>query len=167
MVILLFVTQSSDAKEPFTSVATPKPLHVFNPSSFFVVGPSSWRSSNISSYGFLSLFSFSPLDEVFIPLWRRRRGFPAEFYKCPSGGTAGTSLFPSARKLSSEHRQSSAWWESWRSFWSALGCDSQCWSGMRQRDRNEGIWAKSERFQAYHVSWHFFLLILAVLIYLI
>lgn len=55
MVILLFVTKSSDAqcssrdetKEPFTSVATPKPLHVFvwhagfNPPSFFVVGPSS------------------------------------------------------------------------------------------------------------------------------
>lgn len=105
--------------------------------SFLAVSPSSWRSSNIPVMGFKS-FLF-PLDRPFIPLWHRQRGFPGEFYKCPSGGTAGTSLFPSARKLSSEHRQRSAWWESWRSFWSVLECDSQCWSGMRHMDRNEGI----------------------------
>ena len=93
-----------------------------------------------SSYGFFMSF-LPPSERAFNPSWRRRRGFPGEFYKCPSGGTAGTSLFPSARKLSSERRQSSAWWESWRSFWSALGCDSRCWSGMRQKDRNEEIWA--------------------------
>lgn len=113
--------------------------------SFFVVSPSSWRSSNIPVMSFMS--SLSPLDWAFIPSWRRQQGFPGEFYKCPSGGTAGTSLFPSAHKLSFERRQSSAWWESWRSFWSALECDSQCWSGMKHIDRNEGIWAKSETFE--------------------
>lgn len=97
-----------------------------------------------SSYGFYVL-SLPSSGRAFIPSWRRRRGSPEEFYKCPSGGTAGTSLFPSTRKRSSERRQSSAWWESWRSFWSALGCDSRCWSGMKRKDRNEGVWAKSKR----------------------
>lgn len=96
-----------------------------DPSSFFVFSPSSWRSSNIPVMAFMSFLSLS-CKRSFILSWRQRRGFPGEFYKCPSGGTVGTSLFPSARKLSSERRQSSAWWESWRFFWSALGCDSQC-----------------------------------------
>lgn len=61
--------------------------------------------------GFMSFLS-PPPQRAFILLWRRRRGFQGESYKCPSGGTEGTSLFPSARKLSSERRQSSAWWES-------------------------------------------------------
>lgn len=129
-----------------------------DPPSFFVVSPSSWRGSNIPVTGFMSFLS--PLEHALIPSWRRRQGFPGEFYKCPSGGTVGTSLFPSARKLSSERHQSSAWWETWRSFWSALGCDSQCWSGMRQIDRNEGIWAKSERSEIQHLSRHFSHLIL-------
>ncbi len=130
----------------------------FDSPSFFVVSPSSWRSSNIPVMGFMSFLS--PPECAFIPLWHRRRGFPGESYKCPSGGTVGTSLFPSARKLSSERRQSSAWWETWRSFWSALGCDSQCWSEMRQIDRNDGIWAKSKRSEIQHLSRHFSYLIL-------
>lgn len=55
---------------------------------------------------------FSPPECTFIPSWRQQRGFPGVFYKRQSGGTEGTSLFPSARKLSSELRQSIAWWES-------------------------------------------------------
>lgn len=125
--------------------------------SFAVVSPSSWRSSNIPVMGFMSFFS--PPGYAFIPSWRQRQGFPREFYKCLSGGTAGTSLFPSAHKLSSERRQSSTWWESWRSFWSALGCDSQCWSGMRQIDRNECIWAKSKRFGVQHLSGNIYLIV--------
>lgn len=92
------------------------------------------RARAFQSWGLRPFCPF-PTRGVLI-LWRRRRwGFPGGFYKCQSAGTAGTSLSPLGRRRSSERHQSSAGWESWRSFWSALGCDSQCLSGMRQRGK--------------------------------
>lgn len=56
----------------------------------------------------LSLPLSSSSNFAFSLLQRQQQGFPGEFYKCLSAGTAGTSLFPSARKRSSERRQSSS-----------------------------------------------------------
>lgn len=89
------------------------------------LSPSSCRSSSIPVMAFMSSqtpsrhpslsLSLSPFSSssglAVILLQRQQRGFPGEFYKCLSAGTVGTSLFPSARKRSSERRRSSARWE--------------------------------------------------------
>lgn len=78
----------------------------------------SCRSSSVPVMALMSSLhpslprSLAPSSEfAFTLLQRQQRGFPGEFYKCLSAGTVGTSLFPSARKRSSERHQSSARWE--------------------------------------------------------